>query len=137
MHLPLLDDSSTTAGLGAALYVILIVSLVLVVFAIVCYWRIFTKAGKPGWLAIIPIVREVYLLIIGGLSGWLILLGLVPVVNIILPIIIYWNLAKVFGKGAGFALGLIFLNLIFVAILAFDNSRYLGKPQTVYMAQPR
>ena len=94
MYHVLLDNSSS--GSFAATPA-LIVSLIVAVFYIYCLWRIFTKAGKPGWAAIIPIYNTIVLLNIGGLSGWFVLLGLIPIVNIILAIIIYWNLGKVFG----------------------------------------
>ena len=123
MSLILLDSSSPSS---VAATPAILVSLVVAVFYIFCLWRIFVKAGKPGWAAIIPIYNTIILLNIGGLSGWLVLLGLIPFVNIILAIIIYWNLGKAFGKGVGFQLGLIILSLIFIPILAFDSSRYVG-----------
>ena len=130
----LLDDSSSASASGA---IGGIVGLVIGIFYIYCLWRIFTKAGKPGWAAIIPIYNTIVLLNIGGLSGWFVLLGLIPFVNIILAIIIYWNLGKVFGKGVGFQLGLIILSFIFIPILAFDSSRYVGAQPAMAAARYR
>ena len=98
----------------------------IIVFAIVVQWKIFTKAGKPGWASIIPIYNIIVLLEIVGKPWWWLLLMLVPVVNIVLLIMVMIALAKVFGKDGGFAVGLIFLSIIFMAILAFGDAKYLG-----------
>jgi len=97
-------------------------------------WRIYAKAGKPGWAAIIPIYNVLVELEIVGRPWWWLLLTLVPVVNIVIGVIITLNLAQVFGKSTGFGIGLIFLPIIFIPILAFGNAKYLGpiagQPQT-------
>jgi hypothetical protein len=49
---------------------------------------------------------------------------LIPPVNLVLEVIIIFDLAKVFGKYSGFAFGLLFLAPIFVSILAFGTSVY-------------
>ena len=137
MHFILLDDGTSSA---VAYYPLLFLLLVVAVFGIVCYWKIFTKAGKPGWTAIIPIVNYVVLLNIGGLSGWWLLVGLIPGVDIIFilifSLVVYWNLGKAFGKSVGFRLGLMFLTPIFLIILAFGNSQYVG-PRPTVMALPQ
>jgi len=141
MHLTLLDDSGG-AGLltGGALIFLWILAIALGVFYIVCYWKVFTKAGKAGWLSIIPIVNLVVLLNIGGLSGWWLLVGLVPGVDVvflaIFSLVVYWNLGKAFGRGVGFRLGLMFLHAIFIAILAFGDAQYVG-PRPVVMTLPQ
>ena len=99
-------------------------SLVFVVFAIVEWWMLFVKAGRPGWAAIIPIYNIYTLIKISGHSGWWLLWMLIPIVNIIAGIIIWVDVAKKFGKGVGFGLGLIFFNFIFAGILAFGSSTY-------------
>lgn len=108
--------------------------MVVIVFYIYCMWRIFTKAGKPGWAAIIPIYNILVELEIVGRPWWWLLLMLVPVVNVVIGVIILLDLAKVFGKSTGFGLGLIFLAFIFIPILAFGDAKYLGpiagQPQT-------
>lgn len=87
-------------------------------------WKIFEKAGQDGWKSIIPIYNTIILLKICGLSPWLVILIFIPYVKFILAIIIWYNLSKAFGKGIGFTLGLIFLDVIFLFILAFDSSEY-------------
>lgn len=100
------------------------------VLTIIAMWKIFTKAGKPGWTSLIPIYNMIVLFQIVNLNPWLLLLFLVPVVNIIatfiLCIMMCLRLAKAFNKGTGFAIGLIFLNTIFILILCFGNSEYVG-----------
>lgn len=87
-------------------------------------WKIFKKAGEDGWKAIIPIYNTVLLLKICGLNPWLIILSFIPYVSLILSIVIWYKLSKAFDKGIGFTLGLIFLDIIFLFILAFDDSEY-------------
>ena len=115
------------AGLGTFVWVL---SMAVTVLMIVSMWKVFTKAGKPGWAAIIPVYNTVVLFQISGLSPWLILLFIVPFVNFIaipvLMILLNVKLAKAFGKGGGFAVGLILLNAIFMPILAFSDAEYEG-----------
>ncbi len=106
--------------LGSILY------FAVVVFFVYCLWRVFSKAGKPGWAAIIPIYNMIVELEIVGRPWYWLLLMVIPVVNIVFGILMTIRLAVVFGKGGGFALGLIFLPFIFLPILAFDSSTYLG-----------
>lgn len=103
-----------------------IVLLILSVVIIIANWKIYTKAGKPGWASIVPIYNYVVLFQIAKMNPWLILLLLVPIANVVVIIMLYINLAKAFGKSSGFAVGLIFLNFIFTLILAFDDSKYIA-----------
>ena len=97
----------------------------LVVYAIGA-WKMYEKAGHPGWAALIPIYNFYVLLKIVGRPGWWLILMLVPFVNFVIWIIVALDLAKSFGKGTGFALGLIFLSVIFILILGFGDARYVG-----------
>ena len=103
-----------------------ILYIVLIVFYLFCLWRIFVKAGKPGWAAIVPIYNIIVELEVVGKPWYWLLLMLVPVVNVVLGVIVIFRLAKVFGHGTGFGFGLLFLSFIFLPILAFDSSSYLG-----------
>ena len=107
------------AGIG-----VVIVLLALIVFAIVCQWKVYAKAGQPGWACIVPIYNLVVLLQIVNKPVWWIILMLIPIVNIVIFIIVLHRLSLSFGKGGGFTVGLLFLNIIFWAILAFDKSEY-------------
>ena len=105
-----------------------IISLVLCVFVLVCMWIIFRKAGKPGWAAIVPFYNLYVLFDITWGSGMRFLLMLIPLYNIILGIQTQIRLAKAFGKGGGFAAGLIFLPYVFMPLLAFGKGTYQGVP---------
>lgn len=98
----------------------------LIVFIFASMWKVFTKAGKPGWAAIIPIYNIIVILEIVGKPIWWIVLFLVPIVNLVISIIVYIELAKSFGKGTGFGLGLVFLGPIFFPILGFGDAVYHG-----------
>jgi len=114
----------TTPSMGAAGPVFWIVCIAIILFYVWCMWRVFEKAGKPGWAAIIPIYNLVVLLQIVGKPIWWIILFIIPIVSLIVAIIVYVALARAFGKGVGFALGLIFLGFIFLPILAFGSATY-------------
>ncbi len=108
-------------GLGTWLFIIFIIA-----FYLYVYWRIFEKAGKPGWAALIPIYNTLMLLDIVGKPWWWILLFLIPVVNIVFAVWMTNLLSLSFGKGVGTTLGLLFLSFIFYPILAFSNAEYKG-----------
>ena len=104
--------------------------LIFAVLTIVANWKLFVKAGKPGWAALVPVYNTVVLYQIAGLNPWLILLYLVPFVNyiamLVLSIMLASKLAKAFGKGTGFAVGIFFLQPIFTLILGFGDAKYEG-----------
>ena len=108
--------------------VILIVAGVLMAFAIAVTWIIFSKAGQPGWTCLIPIYNTIVFLRIVGRPWWhLLLIMFVPIYGwVIIPIIIQFQMAKVFDRGFGFGLGLLFFPLIFYPVLAFGSSEYVG-----------
>jgi len=87
-------------------------------------WNIFEKAGHPGWAAIIPIYNMYIITKIAGKEWWWLLLLLIPIVNIVIAIILYIAVSEKFGKGAGFAVGLVFLPFIFALILGFGDAEY-------------
>jgi hypothetical protein len=108
--------------LGAYLFVILAIA----VFLIICQWKIYAKAGKPGWASIIPIYNIVILLEIVKKPIWWLVLLMIPLVNVVIAILIMIELAKVFGKDGGFTVGLILLPYVFYPILAFGDAKYIG-----------
>jgi hypothetical protein len=97
-----------------------------IIVAIAAIWRIFTKAGRPGWAAIIPIYNFIVLLDIVGKPWWWLLLFFIPFVNLIILIVVYMDLAKAFGQSTLFGIGLIVLSPIFMLILAFGPAEYVG-----------
>ena len=104
----------------------MIVGLLIALLLIVAMWKVFTKAGQPGWASIIPIYNLYIWSKIVGRPGWWIILMLIPFVNIIISIILLIDLAKSFGKGVGFGIGLILLAVIFFPILGFGSAQYQG-----------
>ena len=116
-------DYAALAGVSAVFWIIY---LAVIVFYDFVMWKIFVKAGEPGWASIVPFYNTYVLFKITWGNGWLFLLALIPVVQFVILIITYVKLAQAFGKGGGFAAGLILLSFIFLPILAFDSSDYIG-----------
>ena len=116
-------DYAALAGVSAVFWIIY---LAVIVFYVFVMWKIFVKAGEPGWASIVPFYNTYVLFKITWGNGWLFLLSLIPFVNVVIFIITYVKLAQAFGKGGGFAAGLILLSFIFLPILAFDSSDYIG-----------
>jgi hypothetical protein len=123
------SQTGSAVGLAAGL-VFMLIGLALLVFLIVSMWKVFEKAGKPGWAAIIPIYNLVVMFRIVGMSPWLILLAFIPFVGsfvyFIVTIFVNVRLARAFGKGNGFAVGLILLSIVFIPILAFGKAQFVG-----------
>jgi len=87
---------------------------------------IFKKASKKPYLAFIPFVNDYCLCKIADKNGWKMLLLLIPAVNIVYRVILSLRLSTVFKKSDLFGVGIFFLPLIFLPILAFDDSEYIG-----------
>lgn len=111
----LFADGRTSGGGGGLLVWLLMVA---------GMWAMFTKAGQPGWAAIIPIYNIYILFKLADKSGWWLLLLLIPIVNLIVLFIVMSTVAEKFGKGLLFTLGMMFLPFIFYPILGFGSSTY-------------
>ena len=110
-----------------AMMVIVPIYGVILILLIVANWKLFAKAGQPGWASIIPIYNLVILLqIVGRPTWWIAAILFCPPVGLVFSVIMIVDLAKSFGKGGGFAAGLILLGFIFFPILAFGSSQYQG-----------
>jgi hypothetical protein len=118
------NDVAELAGLAAFSFVWVMCWIVIAVFVIAALWKVFEKAGKPGWAAIVPIYNIIIMLQIAGKPEWWVLLYLVPLVNLIVNVIVCIAIARRFGKGEGFGIGLAFLGLIFWPILGFGKAEY-------------
>lgn len=116
------DQSAIMAMFGTIMFI----SLALLLIIIVSMWKIFTKAGKPGWAAIVPIYNYIVLLEIINKPVWWIILLIIPLVNIIFIFIILNRLSEVFGQGIGMTLLLIFVPFIGFPMLAFGSAQYIG-----------
>ena len=125
---------STTSGLTGALAAMglffWILSMALSILMIVSLWKIFKKAGKPGWASIIPIYNIYIMCEIAEKEWWYVLLSCVPFANIYAMIVLYNGMAKRFGKSGGFVAGMILLPVIFFPMLAF------GKDAAIVNNQP-
>ena len=121
-------------GLGQMMAGLGLVMLVLCIVLVIAGMRIFSKAGKPGWHAIIPFVATYQLAVIGGKPGWWgivsLFLPIIPIAggiaSLVMWVMIFHGIAKGYGKGGGFTVGLILLNPIFLLILAFGSAQYVG-----------
>lgn len=112
---------------GAGSVVVSLIYLAIIVLMIVSLWKIYVKAGKPGWAAIVPIYNIIVLLEIVGRPIWWIVLLLIPLVNFIIMIIIALDVAVCFGKSKGWGFGLlVILPFIGYPILAFGDATYSG-----------
>jgi hypothetical protein len=124
-ELPVLFAQRSDVGNEGSIIGLLIYLAVLAV-VIAGFWKVFTKAGKPGWACIVPFYNLIVMLEIVGRPIWWLVLFLIPFVNFVIAIIVSIDMAKAFGKGTGFGIGLAFLPFIFYPILGFGNARYHG-----------
>ncbi|TGJ99087.1 signal peptidase I [Leptospira semungkisensis] len=115
-------EESSGSGIGGI--IVLIVYLAIAVLFIYSFWKIFEKAGKPGWAAIIPFYNLYVLLEVVGRPGWWLLLYFIPCVNLVVAILVAIDLAKSFGKTAGYAI--LFIFAVGYPILAFSDAKYAG-----------
>lgn len=116
------DQANISTGLQTTSTII---GLIIYIIVVIALWKVFTKAGKAGWLAIIPIVNLFVLTKIAGFSYWMGLLYLIPIVNIILHIIVALRVGKAFGQGAVFSIFLLWLfSFIGYLILGFGSATY-------------
>ena len=116
------------AGLIGALFggVFMLVALAVLAVVLVSLWKIFEKAGKPGWAGIVPIYNMIVLMEIVGRPVWWVVLMFVPCVSIVVGIILCIDLAKSFGKDVAYGIGLALLGFVFFPMLAFGDARYVG-----------
>ena len=106
--------------------VVIVIYLAVIIVSLAGMWKVFAKAGKPGWGAIVPLYNIILLLEIVGKPMWWLLLFFVPCVGIVVSVIVFIELAKCFGKGAGFGIGLALLSPIFFPMLGFGDAKYRG-----------
>lgn len=108
-------QQTTGAVAGIVFYVLLAVAL----------WRVFSKAGWPGILALIPVVNLFVLVKIAGMSAWLGLLYLVPIVQVVFSIVVAFGVGKRFGRGGLFSFFLLWLfSIVGYFILGFGSATY-------------
>ena len=125
-------DPETVAAVMAFMAAYFLVILVVGIIMVVALWKVFTKAGRPGWGALIPLYNTYLLIETSGKPGWWLILLFVPVVNVVVLIIVMLALAEAFGKSTVFAIfGLVLFTPIGMLMLAFGDAQYkLPKPKT-------
>ncbi|MCK5250148.1 MAG: hypothetical protein KAJ98_09315 [Spirochaetaceae bacterium] len=112
-----------SAGASPALIVLwIVVSIVL----IIANWKIFTKAGKPGWAIIIPIYNIIVMLQIVDKPLWWIIMLIIPGVNVVFMIMILYNLVLKFGQPGWHVILALFFGIIYYPYLAFSKASYTG-----------
>lgn len=122
----ILAQNSGGGGGGVAGCMIGIIVLAIMVVAIIGMWKMFAKAGQPGWGAIVPFYNAYILCKIGGRPGWWFILMIIPFIGIIFWFIICIDVAKSFGKGVGFGIASGFFYFITFPILGFGDAQYQG-----------
>jgi hypothetical protein len=102
----------------------LVIYVAIALLMIISLWKLFSKAGQPGWASIIPIYQTVVMLQVAGKPIWWIILFFVPIANVVIAIMMLAGIAKNFGKGVGFVFGLLLLPFIFWPILGLGSAEY-------------
>ena len=105
-------------------YFLAFVRLAIVLMMIASIWKVFEKAGQPGWASLVPVYNIVIMLKITGKPTWWLALFFLPIANFVVMILIVVALAKSFGKSTGFGLGMLFFGFIFYPILGFGDAQY-------------
>ena len=115
--------------------IIALIELALLVLIIVSLWKVFNKAGRPGWAVLIPFYNIYVMLRVAGKPGWWLILLLIPIVNIVFGIITVAGISHNFGKSVKFTLGLIFLPIVFYPILAFGSAKYVNNQPGIQVGE--
>ena len=104
----------------------IIATTVITLVILAATWKLYQKAGQPGWAAIIPIYDTYIMFKLAWGNGWMFLLLFVPIVDIVIYLMLLWKLAKAFGKGAGMFLLLLLVHPIALMMLGFGSATYIG-----------
>jgi hypothetical protein len=133
------DNAAALAAAGGLLAfsgVMMLFMLAIMVVVILGFWKVFEKAGQPGWAAIVPIYNAYILLKIIGRPAWWLVLFMIPLVNIAIALIVALDVAKSFGQSQAFGIVMLFLLMgIGYLVLGFGNYRYIG-PANALMTRP-
>lgn len=104
---------------------VILISLATVVLLIVAAWKVFAKAGEPGWAAVVPFYNTYVEFRIAGFNPWLFLLLLVPVVGAVLALVVSYKVGETFGKGPLFnILWMVVFPVVGWLILGFGDAQY-------------
>ena len=89
-------------------------------------WKVFVKAGQPGWGCLVPIYNVILLLGMAGKPTWWIVLFLIPLVSLIAAVLVSIEIAKRFGQSTGYGIGLALLPMFFYPMLGFGSAQFQG-----------
>jgi len=121
-----LAQSSGDAGAVVGFLVSQIIYLAIGILALAGLWMVFVKMGEPGWKAIIPLYNIYVMLEKVGKPAWWLILFFIPFVNLIAGFLVFQEIAEGFGKGTGFAVGMLLLGFIFFPLLGFGDAQWMG-----------
>lgn len=128
------SDAAGGALVALVFGVLLIPILIILILSIIGKWKLYIKAGKPGWAAIIPIYSTIVMLEIVGKPIWWLFLIIFPCTSFIFFIWTTNLLSKSFGQSEGFTIGLLVFPFIFYPVLGFGNYQYIGPSAKEAMA---
>lgn len=109
---------------GAIFWVAFLFNMIIALIMTVAQWKLFVKAGQPGWAILVPIYNLIVMVEIAGKPGWWVLMMFIPFANFIFGIMMTMAIARNFGQSDGFGIGMILLPIVFFPILGFGDSRY-------------
>ena len=128
------NDAAVATGILAILAGFAVILFAIYIICVIGLWKVFAKAGQPGWAALIPIYNIIVLLRIAGLPWYWVFapfVAIIPILGWIAYLVwIVWvhhRISTRFGQGVGFTIGLTLLGPIFWLILGFGDSKYLGE----------
>jgi hypothetical protein len=128
------QEAAVVAGLAAFFAAFFFVFLVIGIVCLIGMWKVFDKAGQPGWAVLIPIYNIIVLLRVAGLPWYWVftpLVAIIPILGLIAYLAwIVWvhhRISTRFGQGIGFTIGLTFLGPIFWLILGFGSAKYVAE----------
>ena len=128
------NEAAVAAGLMAFFAAFFMVFLVIGLVCLIGMWKVFAKAGQPGWAVLIPIYNLIVLLRIAGLPWYWVftpLVVIIPVLGALAYLVwivwVYHRISTRFGQGVGFTIGLTLLAPIFWLILGFGSAKYVGE----------
>lgn len=132
------NDAAVATGVAAAIMAFFaaffLVFVVIGIVTLIGMWKVFAKAGQPGWAVLIPVYNFIILLRIAGLPWYWVftpLIVLIPILGAIAYLVwvvwVHHRISTNFGQGVGFTIGLTLLGPIFWLILGFGDSKYIGE----------
>jgi hypothetical protein len=112
------------SGADFGILITAVLTVAVSVLGVAGMWRVYEKAGEPGWACLVPIYNFIVLLRIAGERWWCIFLLLIPGINAAVYLLVTLDVARRFGKGILFGLGLLWAGFVFYPILGFGNAKY-------------